>query len=173
MGNYGLGFWLPQIVKETITRDPLQIGLLTTIPWAAAAVAMVLVGHHSDVTGERCWHIAIPGILGALAFALSGAPGIGGVLGLAALTVASAGIASSYATFWALPTTLLAGSAASAGIALINSVGNLSGYASPFFVGRIRDSWHSMTPALLLLAWFSLAAALVTIIFFRRKTTLA
>jgi D-galactonate transporter len=170
MGNYGLGFWLPQIVKETITKDPLQIGLLTTIPWAAAAIAMVIVGHHSDVTGERCWHITLAGVAGAGAFALSAVPGISGAVGLLALTVATAGIACAYSTFWALPTTLLSGAAASAGIAWINSVGNLGGFLSPFLIGKIRDATHSTTPALLMLAGCCFGASLITVIFFDQRT---
>lgn len=170
MGNYGIGFWLPQIVKETITKDPFKIGLLTTIPWAAAAIVMVVVGHHSDKTGERCWHIALPGIAGALAFGVSAIPGISGVFGLAALTVATACLAAAYSTFWSLPTAFVTGAAASAGIAWINSVGNLAGYLSPFLVGVIRDATHSMTPALILLAVCSLGSVVLTIGFFRRMS---
>jgi MFS family permease len=170
MGNYGIGFWLPQIVKETITKDPFNIGLLTTIPWAAAAIVMVVAGHHSDKTGERCWHIALSGIAGAFAFGVSAIPGISGVLGLAALTVATACLAVAYSTFWSLPTAFITGAAASAGIAWINSVGNLAGYLSPFLVGVIRDATHSMTPALILLAACSLGSAALTIGFFRRMS---
>jgi len=168
MGNYGIGFWLPQIVKETLTKDPFDIGLLTAIPWAAAGVVMVVVGHHSDRTGERCWHIALAGIAGALAFAVSAVPGISGVAGLAALTVATACLVAAYSTFWSLPTAFVTGAAASAGIAWINSVGNLAGYLSPFLVGVIRDAMHSMTPALILLSACCLGSALLTIVFFRK-----
>lgn len=167
MGNYGLSFWLPQIVKDTLTKDPFRIGLLTTIPWGVAAIAMVVVGHHSDVTGERRWHVALAGIAGAIAFAVSAIPGLSGIIGLIALTVATAGLASAYSTFWSLPTAIVSGAAASAGIAWINSVGNLAGYLSPFLVGKIRDSMHSMTPALLLLSFCSIGSALLTIFFFR------
>jgi len=161
MGNYGLGFWLPQIISETITKDPLKIGLLSVIPWGIAAISMVLVGHHSDKTGERRWHIAIAGFCGALAFAASAIPGISGLVGLAALTIAAAGVNASVATFWSLPTGFLSSTAAAAGIAWINSVGNLAGYVSPFLVGRIRDATHSMLYALLLLAGCCLVAAAI------------
>jgi MFS family permease len=169
MGNYGLGFWLPQIVKDTLTKDPFQIGLLTAIPWGVAAVAMVVVGHHSDKTGERCWHIALAGIAGAIAFAVSSIPGISGVMGLLALTVATAGIACSYSTFWALPTSILSGAAASAGIAWINSVWNLAGFVSPSLVGAIRDATKSNMFALLMLSASCLMGSLLTIVFFRNK----
>jgi MFS family permease len=169
MGNYGISFWLPQIVKDTLTKDPFRIGLLTTIPWAVGAVAMVVVGHHSDVTGERRWHIGLAGIVCAAAFSLSGVPNISGVVGLAAITIATAGNSCAYSTFWSLPTGILSGTAASAGIAWINSVGNLAGYLSPYLVGKIRDTTHSMTLALLLLAFSSLVSSLITLVAFKRQ----
>lgn len=170
MGNYAISFWLPQIVKETLTKNPFHIGLLTAIPWAAGAVAMVIVGHHSDATGERRWHIAIAGAVGAAAFAVSAIPGISGVLGLLALTFATAGIASAFSTFWAMPTGILSGAAASAGIAWINSVGNLAGYLSPYLVGKIRDTTNSMTLALLMLSFCALGSAILTVTCFSRRT---
>ena len=170
MGNYGLGFWLPQILKETLTKDPFKIGLITMLPWGAAAIVMVLVGHHSDRTGERCWHISISGMVGALAFAASAIPGIPGVLGLFMLTIACAGIAAAYSTFWALPTAVLTGTAASAGIALVNSIGNLSGYASPSLVGMIRDVTHSNMFALMLLSLSCIVSVVLTLMFFRERS---
>ncbi len=169
MGNYGLSFWLPQILKDSLTKDPFKIGLLTILPWAAAAVAMILVGRHSDKTGERCWHVALSGLAGAAAFAVSAIPGISGVTGLIALTVATAGIAAAYTTFWALPTAFVTGTAASASIAWINSVGNLGGYLSPYLVGKIRDVTHHTTPALLMLSLCCVASTLLTILFFRNR----
>lgn len=171
MGNYGLGFWLPQIIKETLTKDPWHIGWLTTIPYGAAAVSMLIVGRHSDITGERRWHIASAGLIGSIFFAASSIPGISGVLGLASLTVAVAGITSAFSTFWALPTSVLSASAASAGIAWINSLGNLAGYFSPYFVGKIRDTTHSTTLALLMLAFCCLVSSLVTLSFRRTART--
>jgi len=175
MANYGISFWLPQIVKDTLTKDTVKIGLLTAIPWAMAAIAMVVVGHHSDKTGERRWHIAITSIVCSAAFAASAIPGISGGLSLLALTIATASIASSYSTFWALPTTILSGTAASAGIAWINSVGNLAGYISPYLVGKIRDTTHSMVAALLMLSFCCLVSGVLTLVAFRsqgRKATL-
>jgi MFS family permease len=169
MGNYGLSFFLPQVLKDTISKDPFIIGWLTVIPWSAAAIAMVAVGHHSDKTGERCWHVAIPGLIGAIAFSISAIPGISGTAGLLALTIATAGIAAAYTTFWALPSMFVTGTAASAGIAWINSVGNLGGYVSPALVGKIRDATHSMTPALLMLSSACVISVMLTILFFRKQ----
>jgi nitrate/nitrite transporter NarK len=104
-----------------------------------------------------------------VAFAVSSLPGISGVAGLIALTFATCGIMSASSTFWSLPTGIFSGAAASAGIAWINSVGNLAGYVSPFVVGRIRDQTHSMTLALLVLAGSSLVSALVTVVAFRGR----
>jgi MFS family permease len=167
MGNYGLSFFLPQMLKDTITKDPFLIGLLTTIPWGVAAIAMVIVGHRSDRTGERCWHVAISGLIGAIAFSISAIPGISGTMGLLALTVATAGIMAAVSTFWALPSMFVTGTAASAGIAWINSVGNLGGYVSPALVGKIRDVTHRMTPALLMLASACIVSVILTVFFFR------
>ena len=170
MGNYTMTFWLPQVVKDTITKDPWHIGLLTTIPWICAAIAMLVIGHHSDVTGERRWHIALTGIIAAVAFAVAAIPGISASIGFFMLTIATAGLACAYSTFWSLPTAFLSGSAASAGIAWINSLGNLGGYVSPAVVGKLRDLTHSMTSALLLLAASALASALITVVFFKPST---
>jgi nitrate/nitrite transporter NarK len=106
-------------------------------------------------------------MIGAAAFAASGIPGISGVLGLAFLTIATAGLACAFSTFWSLPTSILSGAAASAGIAWINSVGNLAGYFSPYLVGKIRDTTHNMTIALLMLSFFCLLSAIVTVTAFK------
>jgi len=170
MGNYGVTFWLPQIISETITRNPWQIGLVSMLPWGVAAVTAVLVGASSDRMQERRWHIAIAAAVGAIAFGLSGLPGLSGWLGLACLTVATAGMLSALSTFWALPTAMLSGRAAAAGIAWINSVGNLSGYVSPFVIGAIRDATRdashpngNMFLALLVLAVSLLTASALTL----------
>jgi D-galactonate transporter len=163
MGNYGLWFWLPQMIKDTLTKDPWKIGLLSAIPWACAAIVMVVFAHHSDFTGERRWHLALAGILGFVAFSATRLPGISGALGLAALTFAAIAVMCGQSTFWALPTAILSGSAAAGGIAWINSVGNLAGYVSPFIVGEIRDATGSMTLALLVLSASCLMAGLVVL----------
>ncbi|HTS47673.1 MAG TPA: MFS transporter [Bryobacteraceae bacterium] len=163
MGNYALGFWLPQVIADSITKNPLAIGWLSVIPWGSSAVAMILFGRHSDSTGERRMHIALAGVVGATAFAASAIPGISGVLGLAALTFATIGIMCAFSTFWAMPTAILSGAAASAGIAWINSIGNLAGYVGPYLIGTIRDATNSMTIALLVLSVSALFSSLATL----------
>jgi D-galactonate transporter len=164
MGNYGLWFWLPQTIKDTLTKNPWKIGLVSVIPWATAAIVMIVYAHHSDVTGERRWHVAMAGILGFVAFSASMFPGISGALGLAALTLAAIAVMCGQSTFWTLPTAILSGSAAAGGIAWINSVGNLAGYVSPFVIGEIRDATGSMTLALLVLSASCLMAGLLVLL---------
>jgi sugar phosphate permease len=176
MGNYGVTFWLPQIIRETITTNPWRIGLVSMIPWGAAAVTAVIVGASSDRRQERRWHIATGAGIGAVAFALSGLPGISGWTGLAFLTVATAGMMSTMTTFWALPTAILSGNAAAAGIAWINSLGNLSGYVSPFVLGAIRDATRDATHpngnmflALSVLAFSLFLAGVLTLVVTRSR----
>ena len=169
MGVYGVSFWLPQIIKETITKDIWEIGLISMIPWGVGAIAMVINGHHSDKKNERRWHVAGAAIIGAAAFAASAIPGISGWTGIFFLTIATAGAMSAVSCFWSLPTGILSGTAAAAGIAWINSVGNLAGYVSPFVVGKIRDATHNMALALLVLAASLMAAGLLTLYVTRGK----
>ena len=136
---------------------------------ASAAIGMVLAGHHSDRTGERRWHLAIAGFVGAAAFAVSSTQGISGMAGLAALTIAAIGVESAQALFWTLPTGILSGAAAAAGIAWINSIGNLSGYVSPYMIGAVKDRTHSMTLALLVLSACGLAACALTLYVTRKR----
>ncbi len=164
MATYGIGFWLPQILENSVTSNLWLIGLISVIPWASGAIAMVWNGHHSDKTGERRWHIALASIVGAIAFAVCSISGTSGILSVIALSVATAGVLSALSSFWALPTSILSGMGAAAGIAWINSIGNLAGYVSPFVVGRILDATHSMSSALLVLSASCLAAALLVLL---------
>jgi MFS family permease len=167
-GNYFIGFWLPKVISETLTKDPVAVGFLFAVSSVVTVIGMFFVGRHSDSTGERRWHFALSAIVAACAFAASAIPGIPGPVGFAALTLAYAGVLCAFAVFWSLPTALLSGAAAAAGIAWINSVGNLAGYASPHAVGAIQDRTHSMTLALLLMAAAMLTSALVSLYVTRR-----
>lgn len=159
MGNYGLAFWLPQILKDTLTADPWRIGLASTLPWGAAALCMVIYAHHSDRTGERRWHNALGIGIAGITLAMGGLPGVSGWLALALVTCTTVAIMCTQAVFWSVPTAILSGAATAAGIAWINSVGNLAGYLSPFLVGRIRDATGTMTPAYFVLGGSCLLAS--------------
>ena len=156
MGLYGVGFWLPTIIKGAGVSDPLTIGLLTVLPYAAAAIGMVVCGRLSDAARERRWHIVIPGIVGTLGWLVSISFAKDIVIAEIALTVATTGVLVTLAQFWCLPTSVLAGAAAASGIAVINSVGNLAGFVSPFAIGWIIDATHSIT-----LGVYTLAACLL------------
>nr|WP_166175405.1 MFS transporter [Altererythrobacter segetis] len=161
---YGVNFWMPTIVQELgiPSTDYLRVGLVSMIPWGFMIVAQVTWAHHSDKTGERRWHSAL-GLFVALAgLLLLAAVGHSPVLSLVGLTLITVGNGCWVVTFWSLPTSILGGTAAAAGIAWINSVGNLGGQFGPDIIGRVRDAnGGSNTAAFLVLAAFTLAGALI------------
>jgi len=167
-GFQGTNFWLPTIIKRvTRLEDNLRVGLLAAIPYCCAMLAMVLVGRHSDRTGERRWHVAACACVGAagmLACALTDSP----VLAIAALALAAAGIWSTLGPFWALPPAFLSGTAAAAGIALINSIGNLGGgFFGPYVMGKLKDRTQSYKAGLVLDAVALVLAAALALCFRR------
>jgi D-galactonate transporter len=168
---YAVNFWMPTIIQELgiDKHDFLKVGLLSMIPWGLAAVAMVLWAAHSDRTQERRWHAAgglIVGMAGLIMLALVGHAPVPSIIALSLVTV---GILSWVATFWSLPTSFLSGTAAAAGIAWINSVGNLGGHFGPDLIGRIRAATGGSSQA----AFYTLAAVAligVLIIIFLPRT---
>ena len=168
MGLYGVSFWLPQLIKGMGVTDLNSIGLLSAIPYGVAAVAMVLVGRSSDALQERRLHLVVPALLGAAGLALAGAYGSQPVLGMLALTLGTAGVLSVLPVFWTLPTALLGGAGAAAGIALINSVGNLAGFLSPYMVGAVKDATGNTTLAMFVLAGSMVLGAAVSVVATRK-----
>jgi D-galactonate transporter len=152
MGLYGVGFWLPQIIKNTGVKNPLGIGLLTSIPYACAAIAMILVGKSSDRSGERRWHFAICALVGGVGLILSTLFPSNVSAAIVMLSIGTAGILSSFPLSWTMPTAMLAGSAAAAGIAMVNSIGGLAGFVSPYLVGWIADATHRLDVGLYVIA---------------------
>ncbi|WP_454734947.1 MFS transporter [Cupriavidus necator] len=163
MGLYGVSFWLPTIIKQTGVKSALDIGLLTAIPYGCAVVGMVLVAHSADRSGERRWHIAIPALAGSLGLLLSVQWHSDTTLAMVALTLATIGILTTLPLFWSLPTAFLAGTGAAAGIALINSLGNLAGFLSPYAVGWLKDLTHSTDSGMYLLAACLVVGAALTL----------
>ncbi len=139
MGLYGVSFWLPTIIEATGVESTLNIGLLSAIPYAAAAIGMIQIGRSADRHRERRWHLVIPGVLGGIGLIISAIYGNNTIISMVALTLGTLGTLATLPLFWSLPTALLGGTAAAAGIALINSIGNLAGFASPYLVGWIKD----------------------------------
>ena len=167
IGFYGISFWMPQVI-QTYGLNPLEIGFLTAIPYFFAAIAMVLWGAHSDRTGERIWHVALPLFLAGAAFAWSAAT-LPLALILVALTLATIGTYAAIGTFWSLPTSILTGTGAAAGLALINSMGNTGGLVGPPIIGAIKQETGSFTAALLFLAGALVIGALIALLFGRAQ----
>jgi ACS family tartrate transporter-like MFS transporter len=136
---YAMSFWLPQIVKAASGAGDFAVGVLSAIPYAVAAVGMIVIGRHSDQTGERRWHIALSAAVGGVSLALAGlAHDV--VTAIVLLSLAMLGLASMLGPFWAFATSFLGGIGAAAGIALVNSVGNIGGFVGPNIVGYLRES---------------------------------
>ncbi len=152
MGQYGLTFWMPTLIKATGVKTMVNIGWLSAVPFVCAAIAMNLCGHSSDAMRERRWHLILPAAATALGFVVSAAYAQNMAISLVFLSLATAGSMTCTALFWSLPTALLTGTAAAAGIALINSVGNLAGFLSPSLIGYLKDATHKNEYGMFLLA---------------------
>jgi nitrate/nitrite transporter NarK len=146
-GLYGISFWLPQILKGFGAMSVLAVGFASAIPFAAAGVAMVLVGRSSDRMNERRIHLALCALAGAAGF-FAAAYARSPILELACITLAAAATSSCVGPFWAIPAGILTEAAAAGGIALINSVGNLGGFAGPYVAGFIVQRTHNFAAAL-------------------------
>ncbi len=160
----------PQIIKA-MGFSNAQVGFITAVPYAVSAGAMMLWGRHSDVRGERIWHVALPAAASAVGFAGSVYLDLP-VIALCCLGVATVGIYATLGPFWAMPSMFLRGTAAAGGIALINSVGNLGGFAGPYLVGWIKDRTGSYSAGMALLAC-GLASATVLVLMLGRLETAA
>jgi len=167
--NYGLGFFLPTIVKGFGLTN-VQTGFVTAIPYLVGTIGMVWWGRHSDRHLERKGHVAFALLVAAAGIgiaALLDDP----MLKMLLLSIAGFGIFASLPVFWTLPTAFLSGPAAAGGIAIINSIGNLSGFAGPYAMGYIRDATGTFTGGL-----FALAAAgavgMVIVLVLRHDTAL-
>jgi ACS family tartrate transporter-like MFS transporter len=155
MGDNSYGFYIPTFLRSQFPEwTPFQIGCLAAAPSVIAIIGMTLVGRSSDRTGERRWHVAVSAFAAAagwLSISLVTAdlltiPGVESrwlFVGGVALTLA--GMKSMLPTFWTLPSSFLAGSAAAGGIALINSVANLGGLLGPRVIGQVRTATGSFT----------------------------
>jgi MFS transporter, ACS family, tartrate transporter len=150
MGLYGLGFWLPQIVKRFGVSN-LTVGLLATIPFLFAAVVQVFWCRHSDVTGERRWHFAVPCLLMAGGFTMS-ALSPWHYVSFLGLILSTVGVMCAQPTFWTMPSAILTGAAAAGGLALINSIGNLGGFIGPYVVGWVTETTKNPANGLIVLA---------------------
>ncbi len=160
---YITSFWMPTLIKQLGIDNPLQIGWITTIPYAVAIVAMILVNISADQRAERRWHTALPCFAAAIGLAISGTPNLGMGLAMLGLILAAAGASTSQSAFWSLPPMFLSGAAAAAGIALVNSLGNIAGMASTALVGWMTDLTGSPNSAMYLFAGFAVIGGLMVL----------
>jgi len=134
-GNYGIAFWLPTIVKRASSQSDLRVTMLTALPYLAGFVTQQMNGWHSDRTGERRWHAAIPVLLSGLFLLLAITSQSSVTWSMFFFILAGGAYYAFHPAFWAVPTELLSESAAAGAIGMINSVGNLGGFVGPFIVG--------------------------------------
>ncbi|GHK02379.1 MFS transporter [Streptomyces sp. Y2F8-2] len=152
LGQYALTFWMPTFVQSTGIKGNFEIGVLSAVPFVAALVAMNLFGRSADKRRERRWHLVVPSLTGAVGFSLAAGWTGSTTLSLVALSCAAAGVLTCAPLFWSLPTAFLGGTAAAAGLAVINSVGNLAGFVSPYMIGAIKDATGSASIPMYVLA---------------------
>jgi ACS family tartrate transporter-like MFS transporter len=166
-GLYTLGVWAPQIIKQ-FGLSSLEVGFLNALPPTVAVVVMILWARNSDRTGERTWHVVLACLLAAIGLGLAGmATSVMAVL--AALTLVNIGISSSKPPLWSMPTLFLSGPAAAAGIATINSIGNLGGFVGPAMIGWIKDRTGSFEGGLYFVGALLVLSAVLTLILSRSQ----
>lgn len=150
LGTYGIGIWLPLILKQHHLTN-IRIGLLTVPPYLAASIAMLFWARGADRKDSQVLHLALSCLLAAVGLIVSAvSPGL--TMRLVTLTIALIGATSARAIFWALPPRFLVGAAAAGGLAFINSVGTLGGFFGPFLMGWLKDLTGSFESGLLLMA---------------------
>lgn len=172
IGLYGIGFWMPQIIKAlSSVFSNSAVGYLTMIPYIVGAVAMIWIGRRSDRMHERRWHAALPPLAGAIALVLLGQTS-SPVWSIVLLSIVTAGIYSFFGPFWSLPGLFLTEASAAVGIAVINSVGNLGGFFGPYIIGAVKGATGSVYSGLIVLAAF-LVLGTVLILSIRKQNASA
>ena len=160
--NYGLSMFLPQIIKQQ-GFSTMQTGLIMSIPYVAGCIGMLVIGYLSDRNKERKWHLI--GSLLLIALGLGAAGALGNTIGaIVAICFAAVGIMGCKGPFWPLPSAYLSGAGAAAGIAWINSLGNLGGFFGPWVVGLAKQLTNNFSSGLYALASVAVASAIVTFI---------
>ncbi|WP_122220282.1 MFS transporter [Pseudomonas syringae] len=162
-GVYAINFWLPSIIKNLGFSDALVIGWISAVPYLMAGVFMLLVGRSADLRNERRWHLVVPMLMGATGLLIAANFATLPIVAIIGLTIATMGALTSLPMFWPLPTALLSASVAAGGLALINSIGQMAGFLSPYLVGWIKDQTGSTTLALYALAALTIVGSLVAL----------
>jgi MFS family permease len=165
IGLYGIAFWLPTIVKAFGIKGYLNVGLVSAIPYGVAVIGMIWLSRHSDKTGERRLHYVANVAAGALGLVFSGVFAHNPALAIVFLSIGTLGVIGSMPLFWPLPSAFLAGTAAAAGIGIVNSVGNLGGYIGPNIPIWARHFSSDPSAPLYIIAAMLIAGALLAFLF--------
>jgi ACS family tartrate transporter-like MFS transporter len=169
-GIYGLGLWMPTIVAALGKFNTTEVGFIVAIPYTIAAVFVYFWGRRSDRTGNRVLHASISMVMAAVGLVAAGSlVQVNAILALIALTLAAMGIYSAIAPFLAMPSTALVGAAAAAGLAMVNSLGNLGGFVAPYIVGVLNDATGDNRSGLLFLAACLAVTAVATFLYARKR----
>ena len=164
IGLYGISFWLPSMVEAMGVKGYLEVGLITAIPYAVAVVGMVFLSRSSDRTGERRLHYVCNVTAGSLGLVLSAVFRSQPVLAIIFLAIGTLGVIGSMPILWPVPSTFLAGTAAAAGIGIVNSVGNLGGYVGPNIPVWMKRYTEDPSASLYVIAGALFISALVAFI---------
>ncbi|HEV2964201.1 MAG TPA: MFS transporter [Candidatus Angelobacter sp.] len=156
---YGFTFWLPTIIKKLSGFSNRSVSLLSALPYCVGLAAILLVGWSSDRTGERRWHTACSMMVAGIGLALGVVSQNFPLMTISMFSVAAAGIYGYLPGFWSLPTSFLTGTVAAASIGMINSIGNLGGFAGPYIVGYLNRTTHSFSTGVIYLSLSAMAAA--------------
>jgi MFS family permease len=171
IGLYGISFWLPTIVKAFGVQGYLRVGLITAIPYAVAVIGMILLSRHSDRTGERRLHYVLNVTAGGIGLILSGVFAAHPALAILFLSIGTLGVIGSMPLFWPIPSTFLAGTAAAAGIGIVNSTGNLGGYVGPNIPVWVKTISTDPSAALYVIAMALFLSALLVFLFIPKNLT--
>nr|WP_315216508.1 MFS transporter [uncultured Duganella sp.] len=163
MGVYAINFWLPSIIKSLGYQSAVTVGWLSAVPYLFAAVFMIWAGRSADRHGERRWHVTAPMLMGLVGLTLAANFSSNPVVVIAGLSMATMGALAALSMFWALPAAFLGSAAAAGGLALINSLGQIAGFVSPFLVGWIKDATQSTDVALYILSSVMLLGAILVL----------
>jgi nitrate/nitrite transporter NarK len=162
---YGLGLWLPTLIKQFGGTD-LVTGFVSSVPYIFGIIGLLIIPRSSDRLNDRYGHLAVLYVLGAIGLFLSAWLTVP-VLQLAALCLVAFALFSCTAVFWTLPGRFFAGASAAAGIALINSVGNLGGYIGPFVIGALKEYTGNLASGLYFLSCVMVFGLVLTGVVYR------
>jgi D-galactonate transporter len=163
MGVYAINFWLPSIIKSLGFDSAQTVGWLSAIPYLMAAVFMILMGRSADQRRERRWHVSVPMLMGLVGLLMAANFSSNTLIVMIGLSLATMGALTGLALFWSLPSAFLGSAAAAGGLALINSLGQIAGFVSPFLVGWIKDATQSTDTALYILSSVMLLGAILVL----------